>query len=196
MAVKEKKKPKLAEFSFIVAPFEPAEQLDHSLQTLGSGVSQVEDPDSFQSYYDGKVREKELSFNHFVSVQDKKKYEVEIDKKSLIADASEGRVIDSTIVNGYDGFGGVHENLLWNANQGTIVYTLNNKVIKENTKTRQQNVFADSTVRLSCLAQSETGKFVAAAEGETNASGNSFIYLYDMETHKLINKLTFHQKGV
>ena len=45
--VKEKKKPKLAEFSFIVAPFEPAEQLDHSLQTLGSGVSQVEDPDSF-----------------------------------------------------------------------------------------------------------------------------------------------------
>jgi hypothetical protein len=39
MAVKEKKKPKLAEFSFIVAPFEPAEQLDHSLQTLGAGVS-------------------------------------------------------------------------------------------------------------------------------------------------------------
>lgn len=129
-------------------------------------------------------------------MQDKKKYEVEIEKKSLIADASEGRVIDPTIVNGYDGFGGVHENLLWNANLGTIVYTLNNKVIKENTKTRQQNVFADSTVRLSCLAQTETGKFVAAAEGETNTSGNSFIYLYDMETHKLINKLTFHQKGV
>jgi hypothetical protein len=83
---------------------------------LGAGVNQVEDPDSFQSYYDAKVREKELSFNHFVSVQDKKKYEVEIDKKSLLADASEGRIIDSTIVNGYDGFGGVHENLLWNAN--------------------------------------------------------------------------------
>ena len=31
MAVKEKKKPKLAEFSFIVPAFEPAEQLDHSL---------------------------------------------------------------------------------------------------------------------------------------------------------------------
>lgn len=82
------------------------------------------------------MKEKELSFNHFVTVQDKKTFEVEIEKKSLLADPSEGRVIESNIVNGYDGFGGVHENLLWNANQGTIVYTLNNKVIKENTKTR------------------------------------------------------------
>lgn len=51
-------------------------------------------------------------------------------------------------------------------------------------------------MRLSCLAQSETGKFVAAAEGETNSTGKSFIYLYDMETSKLVNKLTFHEKGV
>jgi len=58
MAVKEKKKPKLAEFSFIVAPFEPAEQLDHSLQTLGAGTSQVEDPEGFQSHYEAKVKEK------------------------------------------------------------------------------------------------------------------------------------------
>ena len=90
----------------------------------------------------------------------------------------------------------MHENLLWNANQGTIVYTLNNKVIKENTKTRQQNIFADSTVRLSCLAQTENGKIVAAAEGEINSSGQSFIFLYDMEAHKLITTLTYHQKGV
>ena len=87
-------------------------------------------------HYEAKVKEKELSFNHFVTVQDKKTFEVEIEKKSLLADPSECRVIESNIVNGYDGFGGVHENLLWNANQGTIVYTLNNKVIKENTKTR------------------------------------------------------------
>ncbi len=69
---------------------------------------------------------------------------------------------------------------------------MNNKVIKENTKTRQQSVFSESTVRISCIAQTENGKIVAAAEGETNNSGNSYIYLYDMEGHKLINKLTFH----
>ena len=137
MAVKEKKKPKLAEFSFIVPAFEPAEQLDHSLQTLGAGVVDQEDPNSLQSFYANKAKEKELNFNHFISVKEKKDFDVEIEKKSLLADASEGRVIESSIINGYDGFSGTHDNLLWNANQGTIVYSLNNKVIKENTKTRQ-----------------------------------------------------------
>jgi hypothetical protein len=41
---------------------------------------------------------------------------VEIEKKSLVFDPTEGKTIDPTIVNGYDGFGGVHDNLLWNAN--------------------------------------------------------------------------------
>ncbi len=49
---------------------------------------------------------------------------------------------------------------------------------------------------MSCLAQSESGQFVAAAEGETNATGNSYIFLFDMQEIKMVNKLTFHQKGV
>ena len=57
-----------------------------------------------------------MNFNHFISVKEKKDFEVEIDKKSLLADASEGRVIESNIINGYDGFSGAHDNLLWNAN--------------------------------------------------------------------------------
>ena len=76
------------------------------------------------------------------------------------------KAIEPIIVNGYDGFGGVHDNLMWNANQGTIVYTLNNKLIQEDTKTRKQTIFAESTVRLSCIAQTTDGKFCAAAEGE------------------------------
>lgn len=40
------------------------------------------------------------------------------------------------LINGYDGYGGVHDNLIWNANSGWICYTLNNKVIFENTKIR------------------------------------------------------------
>lgn len=47
------------------------------------------------------------------------------------------KLIDPFIVNGYDGFGGVHDNLIWNPMQGIIIYTLNNKVIIEQTKTRE-----------------------------------------------------------
>jgi hypothetical protein len=49
-------------------------------------------------------------------VKEKKDFDIEIEKKSLFADASEGRVIESSIINGYDGFSGAHDNLLWNAN--------------------------------------------------------------------------------
>jgi hypothetical protein len=45
--------------------------------------------------------------------------------------------LESDIVNGYDGFGGVHDNLIWNPTSGTMIYTLHNKVIIEMTKTRE-----------------------------------------------------------
>jgi len=48
------------------------------------------------------------------------------------------------MVNGYDGYGGVHDNLIWDAPNGFQYYTLNNKVIIENTKTREQSIFIDS----------------------------------------------------
>ena len=38
MAVKEKKKPKLAEYSFIVSDWKVQDQLDHNLHNLGAGV--------------------------------------------------------------------------------------------------------------------------------------------------------------
>lgn len=49
----------------------------------------------------------------------------------------ETRIVDAHIMNGFDGFSGVHDNLIWNAEKGYIVYTLNNKVIFEMTKTRE-----------------------------------------------------------
>ena len=66
----------------------------------------------------------------------------------------------------------------------------------ENTKTRQQTIMSDSTVRLSCLAQTFDGKMIAAAEGEPNDKGQSYIYLYDTMSQNLVNTLTFHEKGV
>lgn len=50
------------------------------------------------------------------------------------------------MINGYDGFGGVHDNLAWNSEEGWIVYSLNNKVVFETTKSRSQKVLIDSTV--------------------------------------------------
>jgi len=37
-----------------------------------------------------------------------------IEKGAMIAAEGQGKTIEPVIVNGYDGFGGVHDNLLWN----------------------------------------------------------------------------------
>jgi len=57
-----------------------------------------------------------------------------------------GQILDQKLINGYDGYGGVHDNLVWNAIGGFSYFTLKNKLILENTKTREQTVFCDSQV--------------------------------------------------
>lgn len=52
-------------------------------------------------------------------------------------DEDEPVMLEAEIVNGYDGFSGVHDNLIWNSANGTMIYTLHNKVIIEMTKTRE-----------------------------------------------------------
>lgn len=44
---------------------------------------------------------------------------------------------EHNLINGYDGFGGVHDNLFWNVKDGLTFFTLNNKLIIEETKTRK-----------------------------------------------------------
>jgi len=44
--------------------------------------------------------------------------------------------LEPLILGGYDGFSGTHDNIKWLLNEGVIIYTMNNKVIVENTKTR------------------------------------------------------------
>ena len=129
-------------------------------------------------------------------MKDKLNIECKLDKKEARLAKEEEKTAQADIVNGYDGFGGVHDNLLWNPKSGIITYTMNNKVIMENTKTRQQTILCESTVRLSCLAQTFDGKMIAAAEGEANEKGQAHIYLYDSLTHNHVNTLTFFEKGV
>ena len=52
----------------------------------------------------------------------------------LITDGNQPKIIQPSIVNGYDGLTGVHDNLIWNPANGFMTYTLYNKVIYENTK--------------------------------------------------------------
>lgn len=86
-------------------------------------------------------------------MQDQSDIKVNLNDSRLAFLADEDcKMIEPAIMNGYDGFGGVHDNLIWNPQLGIIIYTLHNKVIIENTKTREQTVLALSTVRLSCLA--------------------------------------------
>ena len=79
----------------------------------------------------------ELNYNHFISMADFLKFQVRLEKSAAILGGTPEKVAAPEIVNGYDGFGGVHDNLLWNPKSGMMIYTMNNKVIMENTKTRQ-----------------------------------------------------------
>jgi len=102
-----------------------------------------------------------------------------------------------TLVNGYDGFGGVHDNLVWNQQDGWVAYTLHNKVIFETVKTREQTILCDSASQLSTVALSYDKRLLAVGEGRPHSrTGNSLIYLYDTVDRKLLQRYTFHQRGV
>ena len=59
------------------------------------------------------------------------------------------------IVGGYDGFSGAHENLKWVAKEDLIIYSMNNKIILEKTKTKEQQIINLSSVRLSTMAMTD-----------------------------------------
>lgn len=158
--VQERRKPKLSPYSFIMPEFKKINREDPL--RLNS-----EPEDYIERVYNDKMRQEDLPINHFVSLKEESKIKCALTTSTLGEDLRmETRIVDAKIVNGFDGFSGVHDNLIWNEKKGFIVYTLNNKVIFEATKTREQTVLAISTVRLSCLALSKDGKTLAAAEGE------------------------------
>jgi WD40 repeat protein len=99
------------------------------------------------------------------------------------------------VLNGYDGFGGVHDNLVWNQVEGWMAYTLHNKVIFETVKTREQTVLVEGTAQLSTMALSQDKRLLAVGEGR-GRNGNALIYLFDTASRTLVGKFTFHQKGV
>jgi hypothetical protein len=150
-------------------------------------VARVEESEDFVApmlselleFYDKCREENHLTYNHFISCQNKKEFEVDLELKTMLVDQTSEKVIEPCIVNGYDGFSGAHSNLIWNWQQNLVIYTLNNKVVIEDMKTRGQVVLANSQVRLSCLAQAAEGRIIVAGEGETNPQKVSLIFVYN-----------------
>jgi hypothetical protein len=84
--------------------------------------------------------DRKLTYNHYANCQP-----IDQDPTPFMSfSANEGTrsaTLEQKLISGYDGFGGVHDNILWNVTAGFTYFTLNNKLIMENTKTRKQHVF-------------------------------------------------------
>ena len=136
--MKEKRRPKLAEFSFILPEFKVQQHENANLSSLAVSVGDENHLDAMglNQYYQREILEKQLAFNQFVSVKELVNIDVTVEKAALFQLENQGKTIEPVLVNGYDGFGGVHDNLLWSPSTGMITYTLHNKVIVESTRTR------------------------------------------------------------
>ena len=69
MNVKERKKPKLAEFSFIVPEFKPTQTMNAQLTSL-AGSTEGDSITSVRRFADQVVSTRELNYNHFVSLSE------------------------------------------------------------------------------------------------------------------------------
>lgn len=136
--------------------------------------------------------DRKLAYTHFLGVGKV----IEADSEYEMGIKSKRDILEQKLVTGYDGYGGVHDNLMWNPQAGFTYFTLNNKFVIENTKTREQTVVPTSTVQLSCMAMTIDGRYLAVGEGSQNKQGGAFVYIYDIEKKQKMNPLTFHQKGV
>lgn len=92
------------------------------------------------------------------------------------------KVFEPKLINGYDGFGGVHDNLGWHINGGNTIFTLFNKIVIESTKSREQVVITTSAQsQLSCMTYTDDYKFVAVGEGSNGINNFARVIIYDLE---------------
>ena len=197
ISVKEKRKPKLAEYSFIVPEFKlQGESVNANLASLGVAPALVDTTGTLQ-YVQNQMAERRLAFNQFVSVKDQLNVDITLENASRVVAEGQGKVIEPVCANGFDGFGGAHDNLIYNPADGMMTYTLHNKIIQESSRTRLQTIITESEVRLSCLAISPNKRLLAAAEGEPNNNlGKAQIFLIDLTDNNKVRKIPFFEHGV
>jgi hypothetical protein len=120
----------MSEDTFIIPVFKPLEQA-----SVVKTYTEFIEPSNIvkQQRIDRK-----LAYNHYACCSKRPKLSLE-DQRPTISTEIRGYspLMEQKLVIGYDGFGGVHDNLVWNVQAGFTYFTLNNKFIIENTKTRE-----------------------------------------------------------
>jgi len=120
----------IAETTFIIPQFKPLDQaaIENNRRDF------IMSPNIVNQNRD----EYKLCYNHYINCS--KNLDVELEQQALFsmnaADTAKN-VLPLKLINGYDGYGGVHDNMVWNSVIGFTYFTLNNKLIVENTKTRE-----------------------------------------------------------
>ena len=127
----------MSEDTFIIPVFKPLEQA--SVEKTYREFIESSNIVKQQRIY------RKLSYNHYANCSKKPQLSIEDQRPNLSTEIrGYSPLMDQKLIIGYDGFGGVHDNLVWNVAAGFTYFTLHNKLIIENTKTREQQVFADS----------------------------------------------------
>ena len=161
-AVKDKKRVKLGEFCFYVGTMEPISKQESAEYNFRCETQPT--IDEVQAYIEFERAERKLPYNHFISVKDQIKMDdIKLESNDLLAVGVKSKdvALNPLILGGYDGFSGAHDNLKWILKDGQIIYTMNNKIVLENTKTREQTIITQSQVRFSTMAISEDRKTIA-----------------------------------
>ena len=123
----------LSEDTFIIPTFKPLGQV-----AIESNIREYSESPNIvkQNRFD-----KKLAYNHYADCSKKPEIDFEDDKKepsiNFGANRPKHTLIEQRLISGYDGFGGVHDNLHWSVTGGFQYFTLGNKLIVENTKTRE-----------------------------------------------------------
>lgn len=135
-----------------------------------------------------------------------KHYVCSHDEKALFYDDISTRIcaltdsqINPQLIMGFNG--NAHENIIWNEQANWIGYTIGNKLIIEDIRTRYQEIYIEQEAEISTIALSSYKTFVATATGIANKSSNiADICIYTVQESKpyikFMKKLSFHEKGV
>ena len=118
----------MSEDTFIIPTFKPLDQC--AIENINRDF--VESPNIVKQ----QRVDRKLTYNHYANCSKRVDIDVDATPFSLMQDTN-NQLLEQKLINGYDGFGGVHDNLNWNVTAGFTYFTLNNKLIIENTKTRE-----------------------------------------------------------
>ncbi|KAJ4457288.1 putative Cilia- and flagella-associated protein 52 [Paratrimastix pyriformis] len=100
-------------------------------------------------------------------------------------------VLDSVI-----GFGGtVPKGLQYHPNERNILFPLGSTVVIRDTLSREQFFLQGHTGRVSCLAISSSGRYIATGE-ETHMGFQAAAIIWDFETRQPLHKLVLHKGKV